>query len=377
MTDIVGSTALQAQVNDYYSNVLTKSGDLKTNACTTAGEPPDHLKKALSNVHDDVMAKYYGCGFIAPEALDGCSVLDLGCGAGRDVYVLAQLVGEKGKVVGIDMSEKQLETATSTMEWHMKRFGYSQMNTEFIQGYLEDLDTLMMQGKLQPKSFDVIVSNCVINLCEDKNKVLRAAFSLLKEGGEMYFSDVYASQRVNAELRRDPVLFGECLSGALYWGDFLRSARAAGFIDPRLVSDSKISIKNEAIEKKIGHIDFYSATYRLWKLEGLETECEDYGQAVRYKGTLSPPFAEQGAMQELLYSFKLDDHHIFKKGKLELVCGNTFLMLNKTRFSEYFEFFGDFNTHYGIFDGCGKAIPFASASSSGNAVCATSGGSCC
>jgi hypothetical protein len=71
---------------------------------------------------------------------------------------------------------------------------------------------------------------------------------------------------------------GECLSGAFYWNDFLRLAKECGFQDPRLVKDDKIVIQNKRIEEVVGHIDFYSATYRLFKIEGLEPECEDYGQ---------------------------------------------------------------------------------------------------
>lgn len=171
-------------VNDYYSKVLTKSSDLKTNCCTTSGAPPAYLQRAMSNIHQDVNNKYYGCGFVAPDLLPGMRVLDLGCGAGRDVYLLAQLVGESGQVVGVDMSDTQLETARSTMEWHQKRFGYARSNVSFVKGYLETLlDGETETSKLlQENSFDVIVSNCVLNLSPDKGTVLDNAYRLLKPG---------------------------------------------------------------------------------------------------------------------------------------------------------------------------------------------------
>jgi SAM-dependent methyltransferase len=100
---------------------------------------PAHLRQALSNVHPDVTAKYYGCGLVAPELLQGLRVLDLGCGAGRDCYVLSQLVGEYGSVVGVDMSAAQLATATATEEWHRVRFGYARSNVRFVQRRLETL----------------------------------------------------------------------------------------------------------------------------------------------------------------------------------------------------------------------------------------------
>ena len=196
----------------------------------------------------------------------------------------------------------------------------------------------------------------MVNLCKDKERVLKNVFDLLKTGGEFYFSDVYSSQRIPNELAQDPVLWGECLSGALYWNDFLNIAKKCGFTDPRLVKSNLITIKNKELEEKVGDIKFYSATYRLFKLPGiLESDCEDYGQAVIYKGTIPQHNS----------SWNLDNHHKIIKGKIFPVCGNTWNMLNCTRFKDHFEFIGNFNTHYGIFDGCGTGIPFEN------------GGSCC
>lgn len=94
---IVGENEdIKLNVVDYYGATLTKSSDLKTNACTTCGIPSSAQRALLSNVHEEVKSKYYGCGFIAPDLLEGARILDLGCGSGQDVYVLAQLVGESG-----------------------------------------------------------------------------------------------------------------------------------------------------------------------------------------------------------------------------------------------------------------------------------------
>ena len=103
------------QVQDYYGRILQSSDDLQTNACCTDDEMPGWLKRTVSNVHDDVLSRYYGCGLVAPEQLEGLRILDLGCGAGRDVYVLAQLVGETGHVVGVDMTEEQLPARIAKM----------------------------------------------------------------------------------------------------------------------------------------------------------------------------------------------------------------------------------------------------------------------
>ncbi len=171
----------------------------------------------------------------------------------------------------------------------------------------------------------------------------------MKPGGELYFADVYCDRRLSDDVRADPVLYGECLGGALYWNDFLPMAKRAGFLDPRLVTSRPLEIKNEAIKRKLGQAKFFSATYRLFKLEGLETACEDYGQAVIYQGSVpgSP------------HAFMLDGHHLIETGKVFPVCGNTWRMLADTRFAPHFDFIGDFATHYGIFPGCGTSIPFA------------------
>merc|ERR1719401_2009670 len=82
-------------VKEYYSKHLKTSADLQTNACCTAAAPPEHIKKALAQIHDEVIMKYYGCGLCLPDDLEGLSVLDLGCGAGRDVYIASQLVARR------------------------------------------------------------------------------------------------------------------------------------------------------------------------------------------------------------------------------------------------------------------------------------------
>jgi arsenite methyltransferase len=267
-------------IKDYYGKVLSSSSDLKTSACCTPDAMPQHLRRLAANIHDEVSAKYYGCGLVAPTALAGRRVVDLGSGSGRDVYMLAQLVGPEGEVVGVDMTPEQLEVARRHVGWHTERFGYARPNVRFVEGYIESLGSL----GLTPGSVDVIVSNCVLNLSPDKPAVLRGAYELLAPGGELYFSDVYADRRVSAEVASDPVLRGECLGGALYWNDFLPMAKRAGFLDPRLVTSRPLEISDPVLAAKLGATRFYSATYRLFKLPALEPACEDYGQAVVYRG---------------------------------------------------------------------------------------------
>lgn len=346
---------IHEEVSEYYGTELQSTEDLKTNACCTISRPPQHIAEALSLISDEVVAKYYGCGLTIPSAVEGLRILDLGSGSGRDCFIASKLVGENGYVIGVDMTDEQLAVANNNIEYHREKFGYQKSNVEFIKGNIENLGEL----NLEEGSFDLIISNCVLNLVNDKQKVLNDAYKLLKEGGEMYFSDVYTNRRVPMHLQNDRVLWGECLSGALYWNDFLNYAKKAGFTDPRVIDDKPVTIDNEELENRVGNLEFYSVTYRLWKINGLESDCEDYGQAVSYKGGIS----------EDEIGFALDNHHYFEKGKIESVCGNTYNMLHKTRFNQYFDFYGSFDTHYGIYKGCGGNMPYSSSESSSEEDC--------
>jgi arsenite methyltransferase len=329
-------------VQDYYGKQLQSSADLKTTACCDFTAMPEWLKPVLANIHAEVLSRYYGCGLVCPPLLEGCRVLDLGSGSGRDVYALAQLVGPHGEVVGVDMTDEQLAIAIEYQDYHSEKFGFD--NVRFLKGYIEKLDEL----DLEPASFDVVVSNCVINLSPDKDAVIQSIKRLLKPGGEFYFSDVYADRRVPEAVKNDPVLYGECLGGALYWNDFIQLAKRHGFTDSRLVEDRPLEITDPVLAARCGNIKFFSATYRLFNLDELESDCEDYGQAVIYRGSIadSPD------------SFVLDKHHDIQVGKVFPICGNTWRMLHDTRLAPHFEFIGDFSRHYGIFEGCGVTLPF-------------------
>ena len=204
-----------------------------------------------------------------------------------------------------------------------------------------------------------MVSNCVINLSPDKDAVLQSIKRLLKPGGEFYFSDVYADRRVPDEVKNDPVLYGECLGGALYWNDFIQMAKRHGFTDSRLVEDRPLDITDPLLAARCGNIKFFSATYRLFNIDALESDCEDYGQAVIYRGTIA----------ESPHRFVLDKHHDIQTGRVFTVCGNTWRMLHDTRLAQHFEFIGDFSRHYGIFEGCGVALPFSVDALSEGAPC--------
>lgn len=259
---------MREAVQDYYGKVLKTSADLKSNACCTTTPPPPRVAEALVDIHPDVSTRYYGCGLVAPDDIVGARILDLGCGTGRDVFLLARLVGPAGEVVGVDMTDEQLDFARRHESWHAERYGYRTPNTRFLKGYIEELEAL----DLAPESFDVVVSNCVINLSTDKPAVFRGVARLLKPGGAMHFADVYADRPVPAELQADPVLYGECLSGALAWEDFLAISRDAAFLPPRLVEHRPFEVNAPELAAKLGDLRFISATVELRK-GGMADSC--------------------------------------------------------------------------------------------------------
>ncbi len=336
-------------VRNYYGEVLQASGDLKTGACCTADAAPPALRALLADIHPDVSARFYGCGSPLPPALEGCTVLDLGCGSGRDVYLASRLVGESGRVIGLDMTPAQLDVARAHQDWHAHRYGHARSNVEFHEGLMEDLSS----AGIADGSVDVVVSNCVLNLSPDKARVFAGIMRVLKPGGELYFSDVFADRRIPAALRRDPVLLGECLAGALYAEDFRREMQRLGCHDVRRVTQSPIPLLDAEVEAKIGMAAFRSVTIRAFRMD-LEDRCEDYGQVATY----------EGGIEGTPHAFVLDDHHRFERGRPMSVCGNTADMLSQSRYGRYFEITGDKSTHFGLFDcepslvaGTGPAAP--------------------
>ncbi|MBX2814157.1 MAG: methyltransferase domain-containing protein [Myxococcales bacterium] len=339
------NTHTHISISDYYGSILESTQDLKTSVCCTAESPPNWLREPLEKIHTDVTERFYGCGFPIAEAVRGKTVLDLGCGTGRDVYLFSQLVGEEGFVHGIDMTREQLKVAQSTRDWHMQQFGYKKPNVAFHQGYIEEL------SEVKDESVDLVISNCVLNLSPRKDLVLKEVFRALKPGGEFLFSDIFSDRRLPPWMMEDQVLLGECLGGALYVGDFLSLARNTRFLDPRKLTSTSVDITSHEIRAKVGAARFASVTWRLFKLEALDDRCEDYGQIVTYT-SLMPEVGSQ---------FRLDDHHIFELGRPERVCGNTAAMLVDTRYGAHFTLVGDKSIHYGEFP-CGDTIAQQSSS---------------
>ena len=157
-------------VREYYGETLQGSDDLKTDACCcTAHTPPKYVIDVMNEIDDEIMAHFYGCGSPIPPALEGATVLDRGCGTGRDVSICSKLVGPSGRVIGVDMTEQQLAFARRHEAAQMARFGFTRSNVEFHCGFIEDLGAL----GIEDEAVDVVVSNCVINLSPFKDQVFK------------------------------------------------------------------------------------------------------------------------------------------------------------------------------------------------------------
>lgn len=337
-------------VADYYGSLLTGTGDLKTSACCTSDALPVYLRAIHTSLHPEITERFYGCGSPIPPVVEGKRILDLGCGTGRDCYLLAPLVGSKGEVVGLDMTPAQIEIARRHEAYQASQAGLTSPNTRFIDGYIEDLRA----ADIADESVDIVISNCVINLSPDKESVFREIFRVLKPGGELFFADIFADRRIDPQIGNDPVIRGECLGGAMYVEDFRRLLHRIGVADFRVVKSSPVAITNEAIANRLGRVRFTSQTIRAFKLP-LEDRCEDFGEVLTYRGTI--PYQP--------HFFELDDHHLFETNRPERVCSNTADMIIRTRFADHFSYQGERTRHFGLFP-CGVVHQSTEAASSGS-----------
>lgn len=312
---------IRAMVREYYGETLADSEDLRTNACTCATTaPPKYVLDIFPELDPEIVEHFYGCGSPLPPALEGATVLDLGCGTGRDVFIAAKLVGPEGHVIGVDMTPSQLEFARSHEAAQIERLGLPQSNVEFIESYIEDMSAI------PSGSVDVVISNCVINLSPFKQELFEEIFRVLRPGGELYFSDIFSDRRVPEGFYDDPILRGECLSGAMYVEDFRRMLARCGTQVCYDVAHEPLEVGDFQIATKLGSIGFASRTMRAIKCDKFEDREEDYQQTATYLGT----------MPENKRYFDLDDEVRFIKDRPVAISGNMATFLENSRYGEHF-----------------------------------------
>ncbi|MFH1802264.1 MAG: arsenite methyltransferase [archaeon] len=214
-------------VKESYSRIASK-GRCCGCKCSNSEEISKSIGYSDEEI-DNVPEANLGLGCGNPIALaglrEGDSVLDLGSGAGFDVFLAARKVGERGRVIGVDFSEEMIEKARSNAE------KYDYKNVEFRQGDIEELP-------LENSSVDVVISNCVINLAPDKRKVFSEVWRVLRKDGRFFVSDIVLLDELSEDQKKDEELLAGCVGGAMLKDDYLEIARKAGF-DVSIISEDK------------------------------------------------------------------------------------------------------------------------------------------
>ena len=307
--------------------------------------PVDYDPKYLKVIPAEVIERDYGCGDPSQYLREGETVLDLGSGTGKICFISAQVVGAKGKVIGIDMTDDMLEVARRNAPLVAERIGYG--NVEFRKGRIQDLaldlekldaelrahpiadvnaflqvderaQELRLKEPLVPnESIDVVVSNCVLNLVEAqaKQQLFEEIFRVLKIGGRAVISDIVSDEEVPEHLQNDPELWSGCISGALTEGGFLEAFANAGFYGIQILK------RDEQPWQTVEGFEFRSLTIEAFK--GKQGACFERNQAVVYKG----PF------REVLD----DDNHRMERGVRYAVCDKTYNLYGQAPYREFFE----------------------------------------
>jgi arsenite methyltransferase len=310
--------------------------------CCPVSYRPDLLRVLPA----EILERDYGCGDPSRYVREGETVLDLGSGGGKICYIAAQVVGPRGRVIGVDFNDDMLALARKYQKEVGDELGYH--NVEFRKGKIQDLaldydlldawlrehpvndanDFLALQSQIShlkstkplihDDSIDVVVSNCVLNLVrhEDKPQLFHEIHRVLKRGGRAVISDIVSDEDVPEELQNDPELWSGCISGALREDLFLRAFEEAGFYGVTL-------LKRDAQPwRTVQGIEFRSVTVEAFK--GKQGECFERNQAVIYRG----PF------REVLD----DDNHRLRRGERVAVCDKTYNLYQKPPYREHFEF---------------------------------------
>ncbi len=311
--------------------------------------PVDYDASYLKAIPEEVIAKDYGCGDPSKYLKTGETVLDLGSGTGKICFIASQVVGPSGRVIGVDMTDDMLEVANRNAPLVAETIGYS--NVEFRKGRIQDLaldlDRLDASLRAEPAndvasflaaneraaqlrqthplipddSVDVVVSNCVLNLVanEDKIRLFEEIFRVIRGGGRAVISDIVSDEPVPEELQRDPELWSGCISGALTESDFLEAFAAAGFHGIEIVK------RDAEPWQVVDGIEFFSVTVQAYK--GDECGCApplDLHQAAIYRGPFQAVLDEEGQWME--------------RGQRQAVSDQTFERLQQAPYAEHFYF---------------------------------------
>lgn len=303
--------------------------------------PVNYNPQYLKTLPAEIIERDYGCGDPSAFVREGETVLDLGSGGGKICYIASQIVGEKGRVIGVDTNLEMLALANKYRHEIGKTIGFS--NTEFRYGKIQDLqlDLNLVDGYLAKNpiktaqdfanyesfiakikaekplvtddSVDIILSNCVLNLVKpaDKEQLFREMFRVLKRGGRVAISDIVSDEDVPQHLQENPELWSGCISGAFREDAFLEAFDRAGFYGMEIVK------RDEKPWRIVEGIEFRSITVVAYK--GKQGDCWEHNQAVIYKGPWKRVID--------------DDGHVLERGVRMAVCQKTFEIYQKEPYS--------------------------------------------
>jgi len=256
---------IKESVKEIYSEIANQSAEENATSCCGVG--------GCSTVDHEIFAEDYskmkgysedadlglGCGIPTEFALieEGYTVLDLGSGAGNDCFVARAMVGEKGKVIGVDMTETMVTKARANAD----KLNYN--NVEFRLG---DIENLPIGGE----SIDVVVSNCVLNLVPNKLKAFEETYRVLRAGGHFSVSDVVLKGELPASLKNDAEMYAGCVSGAIQIEDYLGKIQQAGFEGIKVQKEKEVFLPDAILSKymsadeikdfRVNEIGVYSIT---------------------------------------------------------------------------------------------------------------------
>jgi len=306
--------------------------------------PVDYDASLLKLLPQEIIDKDYGCGDPSRYVREGDTVLDLGAGSGKICYMAAQLVGEHGKVIGIDMNDDMLALARKYQVEMAEKLGGNKV--EFVKGLIQDLavdlDAVDQHLKQSPisdaeslirhqqwqqeqssqspliadNSVDLVVSNCVLNLVHDsdKAKMIDEIFRVVKPGGRVAISDIVSDEYVPQHLKDDATLWSGCISGALQEQEMLDAFVKAGFV--AVAYDKWEGEPWQVVED----IEFRSVTITATKPK--DEPCLDVGHAVIYRGPYSEVYDDEG--------------HVYPRGHRIATCARSFELMTQGVYGDDF-----------------------------------------
>ena len=305
--------------------------------------PVEYDPQYLKILPEEILDRDYGCGDPSAFVEEGDTVLDLGSGGGKICYIASQIVGETGKVIGVDTNTEMLSLANRYRERLAEKIGYA--NVDFRYGRIQDLktDLTLVEKNLESnpatdipslrkhedfvrasqitnplvadESIDVVLSNCVLNLVrpEDKEMMFEEMFRVVKVGGRVAISDIVADEDVPQHLQDDPELWSGCISGAYREDKFIEAFDRAGFYGMEIVK------RDEEPWQTVEGIEFRSITVVAYK--GKQGPCVERNQAVIYTGPWKRVLD--------------DDGHALERGQRMAVCDKTFKLYQKAPYAEH------------------------------------------